>query len=163
MLSLKVVVLSNKFDNQTELVRSLASNFRKAIDCALEADKLYGTVIASFPIACCGYTSDLLQRYLAEKGIATRYVSGTYRDYSTNDLQSHAWLELIDGTIVDITGDQFRFEPYPLQNDCPVYCDKPNEFYNRFELAPPCQCEGSFSKDVLRKEQEAYDIICKFL
>ena len=163
MLSLKVVLLSNKFDNQTELVRSLASNFRKAIDCALEADKLYGTVIESFPIACCGYTSDLLQRYLAEKGIATRYVSGTYRDDSTNDSQSHAWLELIDGTIVDITGDQFRNEPRPLQNDSPVYCGKPNDFYNLFELDPPCECEGTYSMNIDRKEKEAYDIICKYL
>lgn len=155
--------MSGNFDSQTKLVRSLANDFRKAIERALEADKLHGTVIASIPIACCGYTSDLLQRYLAEKGIATRYISGTYRDYSINDSQSHAWLELNDGIIVDISGDQFRFEPYPLQNDCPVYCGKLNEFYNRFELDPPCQCEGSFSKDVLRKEQEAYDIICKFL
>lgn len=155
--------MSGNFDSQTELVRFLANEFRKAIERALEADKLHGTVIASFPIACCGYTSDLLQRYLAEKGIATRYISGTYRDYSINDSQSHAWLELIDGTIVDITGDQFRFEPYPLQNDCPVYCDKPNEFYNRFELAAPCQCEGTYSMDIDRKEKEAYDIICKYL
>lgn len=64
---------------------------------------------------------------------------------------------------MDITGDQFCFKPYPLKNDCPVYCDKPNEFYNRFQLEPSCEYEGSFSKDVLRKEQEAYDIICKFL
>lgn len=155
--------MSGNLDNQTDLVRSLANDFRKAIDFALEADKLYGTVLASFPSGCCGYTSDLLQRYLAENGIATRYKSGTYRDYSTNDSKSHAWLELTDGSIVDITGDQFRFESSPLQNDCPVYCGKPNEFYKHFELDPPCQCEGSFSKDVLRKEQDAYDIICYFL
>lgn len=155
--------MSGNLDNQTEFVRSLASDFRMAIERALESDKLTSTAIASFPSGCCGYTSDLLQRYLAEKGITTRYVSGTYRDYSTNDSRSHAWLELIDGTIVDITGDQFCFELYPLQNDCPVYCDKPNDFYSRFELEPPCECEGTFSKDVLRREQEAYDIICKFL
>lgn len=155
--------MSGNLDNQTEFVRSLASDFRMAIERALESDKLIYTAIAPFPSGCCGYTSDLLQRYLAEKGVATRYVSGTYRDYSTNDSRSHAWLELIDGTIVDITGDQFRFELYPLQNGCPVYCDKPNDFYSRFQLEPPCEHEGSFSKDVLRKEQEAYDIICKFL
>lgn len=155
--------MSGNLDNQTDLVRSLANDFRKAIDCALEAGELHRTVIASFPRGCCGYTSDLLQRFLYENGIETLYVSGTYRNNSTNDLQSHAWLELSDGTIVDITGDQFRHKPYPLQNDCPVYCDKPNGFYKRFELDPPCQCEGSFSKDVLRKEQDAYDIICKFL
>lgn len=155
--------MSGNLDNQTDIVRSLANDFRKAIDCALEDDKLYGTVIASFPIACCGYTSDLLQRYLAEKGIETRYVSGTYRDCSTNDSQSHAWLELTDGTIVDITGDQFRYKPRPLQNDSPVYCGKPNDFYNLFELDPPCEYVGTNSMDIGRKEREAYDIICKFL
>lgn len=155
--------MSGNQDNQTELAWSLASDFRKAIDRALKADKLYSTVIASFPIGCCGYTSDLLKRYLDEHGIKTWYVSGTYRDPSTNNSQSHAWLKLADGTVIDITGDQFRFELYPLQNDCPVYCDKPNEFYNLFELAPPCQCEGTYSMDIKRKEKLAYDIICKFL
>lgn len=155
--------MSGKLDNQTELVRSLASDFRKAIERALEADRLYRTVIASFPSGCCGYTSDLLQRYLAGKGIATRYVSGTYRDYSTNDSQSHAWLELTDGTIVDITGDQFRNKPRPLQNDSPVYCGKPNDFYTLFELDPPCECNGTNSMDTDRKEREAYDIISAFL
>lgn len=155
--------MSGNFDSQTELVRSLASDFRQAIDRAREDDRLYCTVIASFPSGCCGYTSDLLQRYLTEKGIATRYVSGTYRDCSTNDSQSHAWLELTDGTIVDITGDQFRFEPHPLQNDCSVYCDKPNGFYDLFKVDPPCECEGTYSMDIDRKEKEAYDIICKYL
>lgn len=155
--------MSGTLDNQTKLVRSLANDFRKAIERALEADRLGRTVIASFPSGCCGYTSDLLQRYLAEKGIATRYVSGTYRDCSTNDSQPHAWLELCDGTVVDITGDQFRFEPHPLKNNCPVYCGKPNDFYNLFELDPPCECDGTNSMDTDRKEREAYDIICKYL
>lgn len=155
--------MSSDLGNQTERVRLLAIDFRKAIDRALKAGELHRTVIASFPRGCCGYTSDLLQRFLDENGIKTLYVSGTYRNYSTNDSQSHAWLELSDGTIADITGDQFRFEPYPLQNDCPVYCDKPNRFYRRFELAPPCQCNGTYSMDIERKEKEAYDIICKYL
>lgn len=155
--------MSDNLDNQVEYVRSLAIAFRMAIGRAQESGDLSRTVIASFPIGCCGYTSDLLKRYLDEHGIKTWYVSGTYRDPSTNYSQSHAWLELADGTVIDITGDQFRFELYPLQNDCPVYCDKPNEFYNLFELAPPCQCEGTYSMDVKRKVKLAYDIICKFL
>lgn len=144
-------------------MRLLATAFRKAIDCALEAGELRHTVIAPFPRGCCGYTSDLLQRYLRENGIKTRYVSGTYRDHSTGDSQSHAWLELADDTVVDITGDQFRFDPQPLQNNCPVYCDNPNDFYNLFELDPPCRCEGTYSMDIERKEKLAYDIICKYL
>lgn len=155
--------MSDNNDNQIESVRLLAIDFRRAIDRALKAGELHRTVIASFPRGCCGYTSDLLQRFLVENGIKTLYVSGTYRNYSTNDSQSHAWLELFDGTIVDITGDQFLFEPYPLQNHCPVYCDKPNGFYKHFELDPPCQCNGTYSIDIERKEKEAYDIICKYL
>lgn len=155
--------MSGNLDNQTEHVRLLATGFRKAIERALEAGELHRTVIASFPIGCCGYTSDLLQMYLDENDIITQYVSGTYHECSTGDSQSHAWLELNDGTIVDITGDQFRFEPQPLQNDRSVYCDKPNDFYDLFELAPPCQCEGTYSMDIERKEKQAYDIICKYL
>lgn len=97
------------------------------------------------------------------KGIATRYVSGTYRDCLTNDSQSHAWLELTDGTIVDITGDQFRNKLCPLLNDFPVYCGEPNDFYNLFELDPPCECDETNSMDIGRKEKEAYDIISAFL
>lgn len=131
--------MSGNLDNQTEHVQLLATGFRKAIERAQEAGELHRTVIASFPIGCCGYTSDLLQMYLDENDINTQYVSGAYHECSTGDSQSHAWLELNDGTIVDITGDQFRFEPQPLQNDRSVYCDKPNDFYDLFELAPPCQ------------------------
>ena len=155
--------MSVNSDNQVEYVRSLANAFRMAIGRAQESGDLSRTVIKSFPRACCGYTSDLLQRYLDEHVIKTRYVSGTYRDPSTNDSQSHAWLELTDGTVIDITGDQFRHERPPLKNDCPVYCDKPNVFYSLFELDPLSEYEGSFSKEVLRKEQEAYDFVCKFL
>lgn len=155
--------LSSDLDSQTERVRLLAIDFRKAIDHALKAGDFYRSVIASFSIGFCGYTSDLLQRYLGEKGIATRYVSGTYHDSSTDDSQSHAWLELTNGTIVDITGDQFRNKLYPLQNDCPVYCGKSNAFYNFFELALPCQCEDTYSMDIKRKEKLAFDNICTFL
>lgn len=155
--------MSSDLDNQTERARLLATDFRKAIDRALKAGELHRTVIASFPRGCCGYTSDLLQRFLDENEIETLYVSGTYRDCSTNDSQSHTWLELTDGTVVDITGDQFRNKSYPLQNDCPVYCGKPNGFYMHFELDPPCQCKGTYSMDIKRREMKAYDIICRFL
>ena len=67
--------MSGNFDSQMELVRSLANDFRKAIDRALEADKLHSTVIASFPSGCCGYTSDLLQRYLSDKAVCVGNIS----------------------------------------------------------------------------------------
>lgn len=93
--------MSDNLDNQVEYVRSLAIAFRMAISRAQESGELSRTVIASFPRACCGYTSDLLQRYLDKHGIKTWYVSGTYRDPSTNDSQSHAWLDVDSWTVKD--------------------------------------------------------------
>lgn len=61
--------MSDNLDNQVEYVRSLAIAFRMAISRAQESGELSRTVIASFPRACCGYTSDLLQRYLDKHGI----------------------------------------------------------------------------------------------
>lgn len=54
--------MSSDLDSQTERVRLLAIDFRKAIDHALKAGDLYRSVIASFSSGFCGYTSDLLQR-----------------------------------------------------------------------------------------------------
>lgn len=64
---------------------------------------------------------------------------------------------------MDISEDQFRFEPHPLKNDCPVYCGKPIDFYNLIELDPPRECDGTNSMNTDHKEREANDIICKYL
>ena len=60
-------------------IEQLATQFRKAIDAALEAGEFDNdSIYRRFPRACCGDTSDLLAQYLLDKGIKTDYVCGTY-------------------------------------------------------------------------------------
>ena len=63
-------------------IEQLATQFRKAIDAALEAGEFDNdSIYRRFPRACCGDTSDLLAQYLLDKGIKTDYaVSYTHLD-----------------------------------------------------------------------------------
>ena len=87
-----------------------------------------------FPSGACGYASELLQRYLWEKGVFTLYVSGQYgHGWSA---QNHAWLETREGTVIDITGDQFKYKT-PRFTD-PVYVGpRENGFHNMFDRGEP--------------------------
>ena len=117
-----------------ETLLYLISNFRNAIDKA-KSDGRFSkySYFRDFPTGCCGTTSDILGTYLFEKGIHTRYVCGTYRDNGFENIQSHAWLILDDSTIIDITGDQFKYNELFYCNDKKVYVGKKNEFYKLFE------------------------------
>ena len=124
----------------------LCSRFRGAIDLALnngvfEEDKRF----RKFPTNCCGPASDLLGQFLADEGIETWYVCGTfYSDWEDPyedpcDRQSHAWLTNVnplanrEHIIMDVTGDQFeangRFGNYGL----PVYVGGMDAFHAMFE------------------------------
>jgi len=103
-------------------VKVLAKSFREAIDKAVEFEELKkDCAYSSFPEGCCGDTSDLLAEYLLEHGIKTQYVCGTYIDEQFNSMRSHAWLCTEDGTIIDITGDQFKDESTFLNYNETVY------------------------------------------
>jgi hypothetical protein len=62
-----------------------------------------------FPIGACGDAVPLLGTYLAEQGLGSfTYVLGLRAKEGTSRHHSHAWLESDgDGTIIDITADQF--------------------------------------------------------
>lgn len=93
-------------------IKRLVKQFRGAIDVAWGAgdfDKDFS--FKNFPCGCCGDTSDLLAQFLLENGIRTYYVCGTYRGGSFEGYQSHAWLLTDNNTIIDITGDQFKYNP----------------------------------------------------
>ena len=89
-------------------IKQFATQFRRAIDLALEAGEFDNdSIYRRFPRACCGDTSDLLAQYLLDKGIKTDYVCGTYWGKPDGNGQSHAWLMVDKYIIIDITGDQF--------------------------------------------------------
>ena len=85
-------------------IEQFATQFRRAIDLALEAGEFDNdSIYRRFPRACCGDTSDLLAQYLLDKGIKTDYVCGTYWGKPDGNGQSHAWLMVDKYIIIDIT------------------------------------------------------------
>ncbi len=115
----------------TDIYR-IAAEFCSAIEEAIQNGEI--RKMASFPTGCCGMASDLLQRYLYELGIFTWYMSGRY-GYGVNG-ESHAWLETMDGTVIDITGDQYKYKK--LRFTDPVYVGlRANGFHDKFELDEP--------------------------
>lgn len=111
-----------------------ASAFRKAIKTSIKCGDITETNLRQFPFGCCGYASDLLQRYLFEIGVSTLYYSGQYGYGWT--AENHAWLETSNGIVIDITGDQFKDKvPYFA---CPVYVGpRENGFHDQFVLKKP--------------------------
>ena len=118
-----------------ENLKRLVEKFRVAIDKAKNEGEFKNDLIFSkFPHGCCGDTSDLLAEFLLRKGIRTNYVCGTfYYNDEEHDLQSHAWLFTEDHTIIDITGDQFKYNSALLNYDIPVYVGKEDNFHKLFE------------------------------
>lgn len=114
-----------------------------------------------FPIGCCGMASDLLQRYLFEQGIFTWYMSGRH-GYGI-DSESHAWLETTDGTIIDITGDQYKYKK--LKFKTPVYVGVlADRFHDRFELDEPVAYERKEDPlGINRKAEIRYKTVMKYI
>lgn len=115
--------------------KKLVQNFRDAIDEA-KANGEFNDDISfhKFPCGCCGDASDLLAEFLLKNDIETYYVCGTYRDGSFDEMQSHAWLKTEDGMIIDITGDQFRYDPNFMNYSKPVYIGEIDAFHRLFEV-----------------------------
>lgn len=87
-----------------------------------------------FPSGCCGDASELLAQFFLEHGIRTKYIVGEYQDDNPYNSQRHAWLSTEDGTIIDITGDQFASNPLFLCYDIPCYVGKIDSLHKKFEV-----------------------------
>ena len=116
-------------------IKVLVKQFRDAIDLARDAGEFYMDYsFRQFPCGCCGDTSDLLAQFLLENDIRTYYVCGTYRGGSLENFQTHAWLLTDNKTIIDITGDQFKYSPELLNYNKPVYVGREDNFHRLFEV-----------------------------
>lgn len=117
----------------------LVSQFRTAIETALENEAFsFRDRFHRFPRGCCDDACDLLGQYLSEYGIDTRQFQGTYRDGGFENITGHAWLLLEDGTIIDITGDQFKNDPVFLRFNEEVYIGPEIAFHRLFEQNRIC-------------------------
>jgi hypothetical protein len=120
-------------------IYELAKKYRNAIEEAKEEGEFIKDVrFCQFPSGCCDDACDLLAQYLLEHGIRTHQVLGAYRDGIFENNTGHAWL--IKGKIIiDITGDQFRYDRIFLNFNEPVYVGRENEFYRLFERDRICE------------------------
>ena len=140
---------------------SIALLFRKAIETAIEAGDITYSNMLRFPEGCCGFTSDLLQRYLYENGIITFYVSGSY-GYAWDNSESHTWLETENKTVIDITGDQYRNKK--LRFTEPVYVGtRNNGFHDQFNLDDPVPYQKWEPYGIGKKKEEMYYAILRHL
>jgi len=144
-------------------IEELAQRFRTAIEKAAEAgeaDEL--NFFSRYPVGCCGDASDLLAEFFFANGIIAKYVCGTC--YHNNEMQSHAWLLVDDTVIVDITGDQFKFNPIYYNFDRRVYVGASNKFYELFEVDSLRDIHG-YSSTALStyRLKKLYSTIIKYL
>lgn len=147
----------------------LAIEFRNVIDKAkVEGSFIKDQRFREFPHGCCGIASELLARFLLDKGVNRKliYVCGTY--YDLDEPISHAWLETDDNIVIDITGDQFKYYPEPLKFEEKVYIGSYNDFYNLFEVDIEENCnnyyplEDNFICNYLSRK-ELYEIILGYM
>lgn len=112
----------------------MAIKFRSAIEEAQNDGQFdLDSQFSRFPKGCCGDTAALLGQFFIENGIESYYVWGSCcLDKFAQGTQTHAWL-LVDGLIVDITGNQFS-DRFSLYYDKKVYVGTEDEFHNLFQV-----------------------------
>lgn len=135
-MAIEIQILEwRKVEKMNQKVEQLAIEFRMAIEKVKEAGEFETDFsFSKFPSACCGDASDLLAQYLLENGIKSTYVCGNrYFNNPKEGTQSHAWL-LVNGLIVDITGDQFKYNDMYYNYDIKVYVGKEDAFHSLFEV-----------------------------
>lgn len=131
--------------NQIYNLRRIAQSFRDAIDAA-KANKEPAVFFQKFPSGQCGHTTEMLAKYLASKGYTQMiYESGVYHweDFEWNvdhEPNQHTWL-MVEGLVIDITGDQFKYYDEPLKNDTPVYVGPKTPYFELFDVHPCGQYE----------------------
>lgn len=147
----------------------LAKIFRNAINLAYDKNEFFRKCpFDQFPRGCCGDASILLAQFLLNHGVETMYVCGNYYGVDEEKRQSHAWLQLENGIIIDITGDQFKYNKKFLENDVPVYFGRINTFYKLFKIDKRSDIRRSvplnrFDEDGHSKLLNLYNIILKYI
>ena len=147
------------------VLEELVVAFRKAIEAAI-ANGEQGELFRKFPVGQCGHTSDMLAQFLIDKGIGPiTYINGTYYGSRGSITQAHTWL-VVDGLIIDITGDQFKHHKAPLTNDVPIYIGPMTKYYHLFDTTHGSNHEHFGLEEQWSNYRELkawYDTILKYM
>lgn len=145
----------------------LATEFRIAILKAKDNGEFLGDgFIERFPEGNCGIVCDLLGRYFIEQAsVRSWYTSGQIGS------ESHAWLTLENGDIVDITGDQYKNRSGSLYYNLSVYVGEMDAFHSQFRLNGDLKeiNPNDWTPDFLGEtgmqqyKRNAYEIILKYI
>ena len=93
----------------SDTIRKITERLRATLESA-QAGEGELKWLERFPRACCNFTSNLLLLELHDAKISPlRRMIGTITDDGGSDLENHVWV-IADGTIVDITADNFGLE-----------------------------------------------------
>lgn len=149
----------------------LVSQFRTAIEEAVEAGDLTIYPFRRFPNDCCDMTCDLLAQYLKEHNIDTIQINGVCK---WDSQWHHVWLRTTDGTVIDITADQFAGKQGMPNYIDSVYVGDEGDiqkiFCNERAVEENTEFIGVDLADTLgvpnkRKNDlfSAYEIICEYL
>ena len=142
-------------------ITDLVFGFRQAIDIAKANREFnYRDRFSRFPIGCCDDACDLLGKYLLLMGIYTVQIQGTFSDGAPEHNTGHAWLQMEDGNIIDITGDQFRHDELFLGFNEAVYVGGISEFHSLFEID---RIVGNCDVDRNPRLKAIYEIISNYL
>lgn len=135
----------------------LSKKFRTAIERAKrEGEFDSDPTLKHFPKACCGSASSLLAKFLYENGIYTYEINATKHGEISWDNQSHTWLMLENGCILDITGDQFKSDEEFLCYSERVYYGEMDEFHQLFDYAKSDIYEYRDCTEIARKVGQQY-------
>ena len=108
----------------------------------------------------------MLCQYLIDKGFSNiEYANGTYYSDDPENWQSHTWL-VVEGIVVDITADQFKYATPPLKRNISVYVGPMCDYYRLFEIRPGDQhLHYGLSKEWsnYRALKADYETILKYL
>lgn len=148
-----------------EKLFELVSGFREAIEIAKRNKKFINDCrFRYFPRGCCDDASFLLSEYLYLYGIRCKIVEGTYYDDDPELTSSHGWIELSDGRVIDITGDQFKYNPVTMFSD-PVYIGNYTDFHRSFNERMFTEPQGIHNGAEIRQTRllGLYNTICEYL
>lgn len=149
-------------------IKELAKKFRYATDAAFKCGALGRNYpFDRFPHECCDDMCDLFGQFLFEKEVFVTKVHGIYRYDNWEHKYPHVWLLLNDGTIIDLTGDQYKNNEIMLNYDIPCYVGKPDKLHKIFpkkdlRLYPYYGIENYDDDKTRQRLWKLYDTIISF-